>query len=80
MTKTKSKHHKEENTFKFQPLSERLKEIKVDIGRNITRNDDKPEDTETYFYNSLEKWVDLNYSASFCNNHFPQYTNFKVKY
>jgi hypothetical protein len=66
MTKTKSRHHKEENTHRFQTLAERLSHISVDVVKRINRNQVKPEETETYFYKGLEKWVDLNYSASFC--------------
>lgn len=65
MTKTKSRHHKTENTHRFLTLAERLSTINVDVTKRINRLNVKPEETETYFYKGLEKWVDLNYTASF---------------
>ncbi|CAF0958315.1 unnamed protein product, partial [Brachionus calyciflorus] len=65
MVQTKSRHHKNENTFHFQTLNERLANISVDVTKRINRFNQKPEETETYFYQALEKWVDLNYTAVF---------------
>ena len=67
MVQTKSRHHKNENSFRFQTLNERLASISVDVTKKINRYQQKPEETETYFYQSLEKWVDLNYTGVFCN-------------
>jgi hypothetical protein len=43
MTKTKSRHHKTENTHRFQTLAERLSHINVDVVKRINRNNIKPE-------------------------------------
>ncbi|RNA19607.1 small subunit processome component 20 -like protein [Brachionus plicatilis] len=65
MVQTKSRHHKTENSYRFQTLNERLANISVDVTKKINRFQQKPEETETYFYQCLEKWVDLNYTGVF---------------
>ena len=62
-----SRFHLKKFFFKFLTLNERLSKINVDVAKLINRNAPaKPEETETHFYQALEKWVDLNYTASFC--------------
>lgn len=43
MVQTKSRHHKNENTFRFQTLAERLSNISVDVTKRINRYTTKPE-------------------------------------
>lgn len=63
--KTKSSHHKSENTFKFQTFSERLANVNIDIIHRIDRTESYSEDVETYFYEGLQKWRDLNLTENF---------------
>ncbi|KAM5170183.1 small subunit processome component 20 homolog [Mantella aurantiaca] len=63
--KTKSSHHKSENTFKFQTFSERLGNVNIDIIHRIDRTESYSEDVETYFYEGLQKWRDLNLTQNF---------------
>ncbi|XP_068133070.1 small subunit processome component 20 homolog [Hyperolius riggenbachi] len=63
--KTKSSHHKSENTFKFQTFSERLANVNIDIIHRIDRTESLSEDVETYFYEGLQKWRDLNLTENF---------------
>ncbi|XP_040263163.1 small subunit processome component 20 homolog [Bufo bufo] len=63
--KTKSSHHKAENTFKFLTFSERLANVNIDIIHRIDRTEAFSEDVETYFYEGLQKWRDLNLTQNF---------------
>ncbi|XP_075065353.1 small subunit processome component 20 homolog [Mixophyes fleayi] len=63
--KTKSSHHKSENTFKFLTFSERLANVNIDIIHRIDRQEGNSEDVETYFYEGLQKWRDLNLTQNF---------------
>ncbi|XP_063786087.1 small subunit processome component 20 homolog [Pseudophryne corroboree] len=63
--KTKSSHHKSENTFKFLTFSERLANVNIDIIHRINRQEGFSEDVETYFYEGLQKWRDLNLTQNF---------------
>ncbi|KAM3924125.1 small subunit processome component 20 homolog [Leptodactylus fuscus] len=63
--KTKSSHHKTENTFKFLTFSERLANVNIDIIHRIDRTESYSEDVETYFYEGLQKWRDLNLTQNF---------------
>ncbi|XP_069689745.1 small subunit processome component 20 homolog isoform X2 [Periplaneta americana] len=64
--KSKPKKHKEENTFQFQPFSERIANIDVDVFHRVGHKyEDNSEDSETYFHQALEKWGDLNLTESF---------------
>ncbi|XP_075712813.1 small subunit processome component 20 homolog [Rhinoderma darwinii] len=63
--KTKSSHHKAENTFKFLTFSERLANVNIDIIHRIDRTESYSEDVETYFYEGLQKWKDLNLTENF---------------
>ncbi|CAH2277583.1 small subunit processome component 20 homolog [Pelobates cultripes] len=63
--KTKSSHHKSENTFKFLTFSERLANVNIDIIHRIDRTESYSEDVETYFFEGLQKWRDLNLTQHF---------------
>ncbi|KAM4676012.1 small subunit processome component 20 homolog [Discoglossus pictus] len=63
--KTKSSHHKSENTFKFLTFSERLANVNIDIIHRIDRTESYSEEVETYFYEGLLKWRDLNLTQNF---------------
>ncbi|KAM4748821.1 small subunit processome component 20 homolog [Rhinophrynus dorsalis] len=63
--KTKSSHHKSENTYKFLTFSERLANVNIDIIHRIDRTESFSEDVETYFYEGLQKWRDLNLTQNF---------------
>ncbi|KAM8974068.1 small subunit processome component 20 homolog isoform 2-T2 [Pelodytes ibericus] len=63
--KTKSSHHKSENTFKFLTFSERLANVNIDIIHRIDRTESFSEEVETYFYEGLQKWRDLNLTQNF---------------
>ncbi|XP_069829345.1 small subunit processome component 20 homolog [Dendropsophus ebraccatus] len=63
--KTKSSHHKAQNTFKFLTFSERLSNVNIDIIHRIDRTESYSEEVETYFYEGLQKWRDLNLTENF---------------
>ncbi|XP_053572968.1 small subunit processome component 20 homolog [Bombina bombina] len=63
--KTKSSHHKSENTFKFLTFSERLANVNIDIIHRIDRTQSYSEEVETHFYEGLQKWRDLNLTQNF---------------
>ncbi|KAJ1163535.1 hypothetical protein NDU88_003993 [Pleurodeles waltl] len=63
--KSKSSHHKSENTFKFLTFSERLANVNIDIIHRINRTGSNLEEVETYFYEGLQKWRDLNQTQHF---------------
>uniref|UniRef100_A0A8C5PLM5 UTP20 small subunit processome component n=1 Tax=Leptobrachium leishanense TaxID=445787 RepID=A0A8C5PLM5_9ANUR len=67
--KTKSSHHKSENTFKFLTFSERLANVNIDIIHRIDRTESYSEEVETYFYEGLQKWRDLNLTQHFVTFH-----------
>ncbi|KAL6428059.1 hypothetical protein ACFW04_008441 [Cataglyphis niger] len=59
--KTKPNRHKEKNTFRFKPFSERVTEIEVDVFHRVGhRYEDNCEEVETYFHQTLQKWNVLN--------------------
>ncbi|XP_041442196.1 small subunit processome component 20 homolog isoform X2 [Xenopus laevis] len=58
--KTKSSHHKSENTYKFQTFSERLANVNIDIIHRIDRTESFSEVVETYFFEALQRWKELN--------------------
>ncbi|XP_029678623.1 small subunit processome component 20 homolog [Formica exsecta] len=59
--KTKPNRHKETNTFRFKPFSERVTEIEVDVFHRVGhRYEDNCEEVETYFHQTLQKWNVLN--------------------
>ncbi|XP_069485978.1 small subunit processome component 20 homolog [Ambystoma mexicanum] len=63
--KNKSSHHKSENTFKFLTFSERLANVNIDIIHRIDRTGSNSEEVETYFYEGLLKWRELNLTQHF---------------
>ncbi|XP_007893650.2 small subunit processome component 20 homolog [Callorhinchus milii] len=63
--KPKSSNRKSENTFRFLTFSERLSNVNIDIIHRIDRTGSYNEEVETYFYEGLNKWRDLN-----CTGHF----------
>lgn len=64
--KNKPTRHKESNTFKFQPFSERIANIDVDVFHRVGhKNENDSEGSGTYFHEALEKWGDLNLTESF---------------
>ncbi|XP_072743036.1 small subunit processome component 20 homolog [Anoplolepis gracilipes] len=59
--KNKPTRHKETNTFRFKPFSERVTEIDVDVFHRVGhRYEDNSEEVETYFHETLQKWNVLN--------------------
>ncbi|XP_016914705.1 small subunit processome component 20 homolog [Apis cerana] len=66
--KNKPVRHKELNTFQFKTFSERISEIDVDIFHYVShRNEENDEETETYFYQTLQKWNFLNLTEGYCS-------------
>lgn len=63
--KSKSSHHKSENTFKFLTFSERLANVNIDIIHRIDRIGSNSGEVETYFYEGLQKWRELNLTQHF---------------
>nr|XP_015207377.1 PREDICTED: small subunit processome component 20 homolog [Lepisosteus oculatus] len=63
--KTKSSYHKSENTFRFLTFSERLANVNIDVIHRIDRTGSYAEEVETYFFEGLMKWRDLNLTAHF---------------
>ncbi|XP_061106872.1 small subunit processome component 20 homolog isoform X1 [Conger conger] len=63
--KTKSSYHKSENTFRFLTFSERLANVNIDVIHRIDRTGSYDEEVETYFFEGLTKWRDLNLTENF---------------
>ncbi|XP_036373482.1 small subunit processome component 20 homolog [Megalops cyprinoides] len=63
--KTKSSYHKSENTFRFLTFSERLANVNIDVIHRIDRTGSYAEEVETYFFEGLTKWRDLNLTEHF---------------
>ena len=52
--------------FQFQPFSERITNIDVDVFHRVSHKyESDSEGSETYFRKALEKWSDLNLTQSF---------------
>ncbi|XP_001952794.2 small subunit processome component 20 homolog [Acyrthosiphon pisum] len=68
----KPHRHKEYNRFKFQPFSERISEIDVDVFHRVGHSNEDLDDTQkTRFSQAIERWNDLNRSESYnqlCSN------------
>ncbi|XP_015598459.1 small subunit processome component 20 homolog [Cephus cinctus] len=59
--KNKPTRHKETNSFKFKPFSERIADIDVDVFHRVAhRNEINDDEKETHFYQALQKWNVLN--------------------
>ncbi|KAL3883204.1 hypothetical protein ACJMK2_029494, partial [Sinanodonta woodiana] len=52
----------------FQTFSERIANINIDVIHQIKQQEETPGETGTYFYQSLENWVELN-----CTKHFTDF-------
>ncbi|XP_058805534.1 small subunit processome component 20 homolog [Phymastichus coffea] len=66
--KTKPTRHKETNTFKFKPFSERVDQIDVDVFHKVNhRNEEVSDEAESYFHQCLQKWNFLNLSENYIN-------------
>ncbi|XP_058842187.1 small subunit processome component 20 homolog [Acipenser ruthenus] len=63
--KTKSSYHKSENTFRFLTFSERLANVNIDVIHRIDRTGSYSEEVETYVFEGLTKWRDLNLTEHF---------------
>ncbi|KAL4612676.1 hypothetical protein GN956_G22842 [Arapaima gigas] len=63
--KSKSSYHRSENTFRFQTFSERLANVNIDVIHRIDRTASYDEEVETYFFEGLMKWRDLNLTEHF---------------
>ncbi|KAF0294971.1 Small subunit processome component 20 [Amphibalanus amphitrite] len=57
-----------ENRYKFKTFSERIAEISVNVAQNVSlpRNE-TPEDADTFFFEELQKWVDLNLTEHYAD-------------
>ena len=49
------------SSFQFKTFSERIAEISVNVAQDVSvpRNE-TPEDADTFFFEELQKWADLN--------------------
>ncbi|KAJ0012510.1 hypothetical protein NQD34_016844 [Periophthalmus magnuspinnatus] len=63
--KSKSSYHKSENTFRFLTFAERLANVNIDVIHRIDRTGCYAEEVETYFFEGLTKWRDLNLTEHF---------------
>ncbi|XP_072529293.1 small subunit processome component 20 homolog [Salminus brasiliensis] len=63
--KVKPLSHKSENTFRFLTFSERLANVNIDVIHRIDRTGSYSEEVDTYFFEGLTKWRDLNLTESF---------------
>uniref|UniRef100_A0A2K6K483 UTP20 small subunit processome component n=1 Tax=Rhinopithecus bieti TaxID=61621 RepID=A0A2K6K483_RHIBE len=63
--KTKPVSHKTENTYRFLTFAERLGNVNIDIIHRIDRTASYEEEVETYFFEGLLKWRELNLTEHF---------------
>nr|XP_057934713.1 small subunit processome component 20 homolog [Doryrhamphus excisus] len=63
--KSKSSYHKSENTYRFLTFAERLSNVNIDVIHRIDRTGSYAEEVETYFFEGLKKWRDLNLTENF---------------
>ncbi|XP_053439547.1 small subunit processome component 20 homolog [Nycticebus coucang] len=63
--KTKPISHKTENTYRFLTFAERLGNVNIDIIHRIDRTASYDEEVETYFFEGLLKWRELNLTEHF---------------
>ncbi|OXB65172.1 hypothetical protein ASZ78_005288 [Callipepla squamata] len=63
--KSKSSAHKSGNTHRFLTFSERLNNINIDVIHRIDRTGSSAEEVETYFFEGLQKWKELNLTQHF---------------
>ncbi|KAM5288941.1 small subunit processome component 20 homolog [Ctenodactylus gundi] len=57
--------HKTENTYRFLTFAERLGNVNIDIIHRIDRTASYEEEVETYFFEGLLKWRELNLTEHF---------------
>ncbi|XP_060519305.1 small subunit processome component 20 homolog [Cylas formicarius] len=66
--KNKSTRHKEQNTFKFQPFSERIATVDVNIFHKVRHEyESQSDETESCFYQAIQKWDVLNLTEGYDN-------------
>ncbi|XP_055091892.1 small subunit processome component 20 homolog [Symphalangus syndactylus] len=65
--KTKPVSHKTKNTYRFLTFAERLGNVNIDIIHRIDRTSSYEEEVETYFFEGLLKWRELNLTEHFGN-------------
>ena len=53
-------HGQSKNRFRFQSFTERISRIKIDVGHRLGLVETFSEDAETFFYQGLQRWIDLN--------------------
>ncbi|XP_033283525.2 small subunit processome component 20 homolog [Orcinus orca] len=63
--KPKPVSHKIENTYRFLTFAERLGNVNIDIIHRIDRTASYDEEVETYFFEGLLKWRELNLTEHF---------------
>ncbi|XP_061617524.1 LOW QUALITY PROTEIN: small subunit processome component 20 homolog [Phyllopteryx taeniolatus] len=63
--KSKSANHKSENTYRFLTFAERLSNVNINVIHRIDRTGAYAEEVETYFFEGLTKWRDLNLTENF---------------
>ncbi|XP_053097705.1 small subunit processome component 20 homolog [Pangasianodon hypophthalmus] len=63
--KAKPLSHKSENTYRFLTFSERLANVNIDVIHRIDRTRSYAEEVDTYFFEGLTKWRDLNLTDHF---------------
>ncbi|XP_006141449.2 small subunit processome component 20 homolog isoform X2 [Tupaia chinensis] len=63
--KPKPISHKTENTYRFLTFAERLGNVNIDIIHRIDRTASYDEEVETYFFEGLLKWRELNLTEHF---------------
>uniref|UniRef100_A0A8C6R1C0 UTP20 small subunit processome component n=1 Tax=Nannospalax galili TaxID=1026970 RepID=A0A8C6R1C0_NANGA len=63
--KPKPVSHKTENTYRFLTFAERLGNVNIDIIHRIDRTASYDEEVETYFFEALVKWRELNLTEHF---------------
>uniref|UniRef100_A0A8C2VK88 UTP20 small subunit processome component n=1 Tax=Chinchilla lanigera TaxID=34839 RepID=A0A8C2VK88_CHILA len=63
--KIKPVAHKTENTYRFLTFAERLGNVNIDIIHRIDRTASYDEEVETYFFEGLLKWRELNLTEHF---------------
>ncbi|XP_035875363.1 small subunit processome component 20 homolog isoform X2 [Phyllostomus discolor] len=63
--KIKPVSHKTENTHRFLTFAERLGNVNIDIIHRIDRTASYDEEVETYFFEGLLKWRELNLTEHF---------------
>ncbi|XP_047005132.1 small subunit processome component 20 homolog [Schistocerca americana] len=65
--KNKPTRHKERNTFKFQPFSERIANIDIDVFHRVRHKFEDADEDDTYMHQCLQKWNVLNLTDSYDN-------------